>query len=564
MPAMSTILAFIFLILIISIINYNSIYISYGESWNGQNFVSDAQTFGEPTWEMNANCAHPAIMYGYVQGPTEIKFKWRKSTSYGSAFEFNLTIEGLPTKLICPSFNSWNENSFYINDNNIHKIILEYGTKLPAGKTCNMQSSAWWAITTTQNLNKSAAKTEYIPKIEILPSQIDTLEETNKNNSDLGIKSPATTYNLYINSSNIIINYINSSDININVPTYPNGYNTSKEHSPLIINLSEPESDSYLYQNCPIEFKFTPNYSKQILSCALLIDGKERNRTNDIQVNKSNKILYAFNRSECGGHNWEIICNDCQDRVNSSKINFFHIKLKNDTTRVNVSSCDPSKFIYNNISQAITNVTENGTVIIEKGVFHDPIVIIKPLRLEGSKDSLIDLQNENEDAINIKSNYITLCNLNITNCRVGIISDKQKINNIALYSNLVSNCTAGFDIEKCKHLNINGSTIKELREGAIKYDLDGIILKNCMDWDITNNTINAVPTKDLVAGCISFEGCGSPGIIKRNKFYNACSAIFLYDDDIAIDENKLKKDNTIAPSVKQDIIISSEYKRKYG
>jgi len=26
----------------------------------------------------------------------------------------------------------------------------------------------------------------------------------------------------------------------------------------------------------------------------------------------------------------------------------------------------------------------------------------------------------------------------------------------------------------------------------------------------------------------------------------------------------LKKDNTKAPSVKQDIIISSEYKRKYG
>lgn len=530
------------------------------ESWSGENFVPDMQTFGESAWKLNANCDKSATMYKYVKGPAEIKFKWRKSTAYGSAFEFSMTVEDTKTKLICPSIDGWHEGSIYLSDDAVHKIIFEYKRKLSDLPYCNMDSSAW--------LMGSAIPNESLTDIERLAEMKFQPMDVYKESSNFTTRIPEidNSISIHINGSKIVINYINPSNFFTNnsnylekasVDNYEGGIG-SKNDDKLLINLLWPEQESFLSSNVPIGFNFIPLCPEKIPLCSLFIDDMKKNDSRIILLNKSNKFWYTFN--ETGMHSWKVSCRDCEGGFNFSDTIFFNINQKNDTTYVDKKSPDLSKFVYATISDAINNVTENGTVVIRKGVFNEQVEIIKSLKLVGSNDTLLDLQNRRAAAIEIKDSNVIINALRITNCRIGILAgnsiSNRVIKNITLSDNDVSNCSVAFDITNCDNLYIINNKLNSLRGSPAEFS-DAIYLDSCSNWNVSCNIINNKRSiSDDLRSCIYLKDCGR-AILYNNEFSNSSYVVYLKGKGTKVDEKSLKSNNII-DSIKSELIYNEK------
>ena len=265
----------------------------------GENFGPDTQTFGENAWKLNANCDNSATMYKDIKGPCEIVFKWKKSISYGSAFEFSMYVKNIKKKLICPSFDEWNDGSFYIPDDGVHRITWEYKKKASVGQYCNMDSSAW--LKNIVISNKSP--------IEIEPIANMSSSRTNMSQTNFTSSNPViTTSLLNLLNSNIHIN-INISNINDKIPTDENLIYNKSRKSQLVIKSIWPKENDVLPLNVPIKFEFIPFFSNKIPICKLYIDNVEKNKSRSINNNSNNELGYKFNDS--GMHGWQIECSDC-------------------------------------------------------------------------------------------------------------------------------------------------------------------------------------------------------------------------------------------------------------
>jgi parallel beta-helix repeat protein len=470
--------------------------ISHCQIWSGERFTPDTHTFRESTWRLYANCENPASMYKYVEGPCLIKFKWRKSISYGSAFEFSMLVRGTKIKLICPSLETWNEESVYISDNLEHEIIWTYEKKIPIEHYCNMDSSAWLKDVIISNCSSNES---------ILPMNISSAIANRSANitnlSNLPMKNPLIAMNplnLYINSSSIVINMPNNME---EFPVNNSERDKSKEKSSLIVRLLNPEDGAVLPLNAPIEFNFTPLNSTKIPLCTWLIDDtnfQERNISRNINPNNFNKFTHIFN--EIGNHSWSVNCCDCHGKCNSSNKVFFYVAQKNKTVYVNKYD-HIDKFVYSTINEAFDHVTEGGTVQVEKGTYKEQVRINIPSKLIGSVNSVIDLSRVDKcvAAIEINSSNVEIERLRINNSAIGIEANANKeLENIRLINNTISRCAYGIKLQKCSNICLINNNISNCVsrncELSTRYDPNPIILIGCKNHYI-NGTLLRTCTK---------------------------------------------------------------------
>lgn len=498
----------IFIIIILIICLNSVIYVSSGENWSGECFTPDTQTFKENSWRLDANCENSAKMQGYVYGPGLIKFKWRKSISYGSAFEFSMKISGTKNQLVCPSFDKWNEISAYIFDDEKHEVTWTY-TKVPTAENyCKMDSSAWikdivtpgisnTKITLPNNTNSSRL---------IIPAANTNLRYYNLTSKNFSFKM--NTLNFYINTSNLIVNAQNATE---KLPVGNSEFMKPKDKSSLVVKLIWPKNGTVLPLKVPIEFNFTTQNSPMIPLCTWFFDDNRtilKNVSRNIHINSYNQFSYIFD--EIGIHSWRVSCFDCDGNNNSSNKIFFYVNQKNDTTYVNNEFPIVDRFTYATIKDAINNVTNGGTVRIEKGTYNEQVEIIKPLRLIGTNDSSINREFEPKGCvgIEIKSNDVEISGLKIYNCTYGIQADSRK--DIRLINNTISECVKGIKLINSINICVINNTITNCIAGPVGNDymcndnpielikcknhyISGTKLENCrkLDDSCKNDTTNS-------------------------------------------------------------------------
>jgi hypothetical protein len=535
------------IVVFLFILFYNINFV-FGEEWIGEGFVPDTKSFGENTWRLNANCDNSATMEAYIKGPCFVEFRWRKSTSYGSAFEFSLIIEKIKTKLICPSLDEWNYGSIYIPDDNVHRMIWVYKKKLPAERYCDMDSSAW--------IKDIAMSSKSLLNFE--PFIHANLSGTVTSPFNRPISTNSSSY--YINISRA---FINVSNLIEKSSSEENKTSNESKYSQIVITPIWPEENDNLPSYVPIKFDFIPLNSAKIPICTLFIDDKEiyeRNKSRYIINMQHNVFNHTLN--ETGIHNWRVKCCDCEGKCNSSNNIYFFIKsnAKNMTTYVNKNNFDLGRFRYAKIQDAINNVTEGGTVQIENGTYEEQLEISKPLTIKGSKESMINLKGRSDAAIKIKSSNVYIEGFTIANCVIGIMADSSEniasncLENISLFNNTIYDVTNAFYLLNCNNTNVAYNNIYECKDKPYGLDSmrisDAIYLTNCSNYNIYNNTINKiafVSSKSIrkINCCIHLFDCGEALHVLNNELYNSTYGIGFTDAKVVIDEQKLMENNFI-------------------
>ena len=172
--------------------------------------------------------------------------------------------------------------------------------------------------------------------------------------------------------------------------------------------------------------------------------------------------------------------NGSNGSIKPSEINGSSNSTENDLFYVDLNVSDPEKHIYPSIQQAVSNVSNNGTIIVESNFYNEDVVITKPLRLIGTdiEKTIID---GNENSINIKANNVTIKNFTIINGQNGIYASDAK--SILITNNKIQNCSSnGMIFKNCRSITIDGNTVTQSGDFGI-YAANGEL------FDIRNNKI---------------------------------------------------------------------------
>lgn len=487
-----------------------------------------------------------------ISGPAIIQFKW-KIDAWQKIGQLIFSVDG---NLAFECFDrDWIEFSYPLGPGNSHS--LEWTFKKI--KSYPLWDGAGW-IDNIELVRLNSQRNEMLPynngsNIIIngekcnQPIVANCSQDSSKDMIDTIIESAKQAEN-YPSSEKV------GSNITILVQNiiYPfDNLNTKKSN--ITIDQKFPKEKEILSDDVDLEFEYEPSNSSRITNCTLLVDNLEKSSSWNIK-NDINKFNLDRNLIEVGGHGWKIKCCECGGLCNFSRDIYFRLAEDSNETHVDPLNPDEAHFTYSNISQAISNTSDFGMIIIEKGTYRESIEINKPLTIIGiDKPLLLPRPGEDDDRIiTISSSDIDISGLRLQDADYGIyVAGKEEnggVKNISIRNNEISNC--GYDIfaEYCCNSRIIGNLLYYPNKIGICHI--GLGLKKCKNIIIESNRFNEafrVPKKCPMDSCIdmlSYED-KTMAQIKDNTFDYSINGVNIQQEDRQFDLSRirmlLKKNN---------------------
>lgn len=344
----------------------------------------------------------------------------------------------------------------------------------------------------------------------IIPIQEDNLVSSNKPGS-----------NITIFLQNIIYTYRDS----------------NRKKSSIIIEQKSPKDDEILSNDVDLEFEYEPSNCSRITNCTLLIDNIQKAYSQDLNLNQSNKFVLDKNLNGVGRHFWQIECCECAGLCNSSKEGFFKLSGDSITTYVDPLNPDEARFRYRTISQAASNTSDFGKIIIKNGTYKETIEINKPLTIIGRNKPLLHPASGKDDGgiILVSHNDVNIEGLVLQNSKYGIhISggkEDKMLNNITIKENDISACSSEIFMEYCKESIIENNSLYNSNRSGCR---TGIQLEYCNNITIKFNKFNNLSSQQIgyqrMQTCINMLSCDQRTIqelIEGNHFDFAEKALNL-------------------------------------
>jgi hypothetical protein len=434
-----------------------------------------------------------------ISGPTIIRFKWKRDVGPGIG-QLIFSVDG--KKIIECSSRDWTDFSYPLNAERSHTLEWTF-RKI---KSYPLWDGAGWIDNITLVRMDSVGNGEYVDQ---LVNGGNNASDAAKWSTDNRVQIPGFISNNATGDQtkpgvNIIIEKVIYSPPN---PCAIKGNVTIKPIS--------PSENEILSEDGTMKFEFKPSDQKMVTNCTLLIDGKERANSRNIRTNESNELTPDSKLDEVGVYRWNAICCECGVLCNSTKDVYFKIYKNNNTTYVNQTNPDESKFYYKNITYAIERTNPGGTVIIEGGRYEESIVLNKPITIRGEYEpSLISLQNK--DGIKINKDNVNISGLNISGGNNGINIDgtNKALKNINITQNKISKSSSEIKSQNCIDCQIIGNTISDCEKGIPV----GIELNSCKNNKIYSNKINKNHgSPDRISACIAIDGFDN-NTVKDNIF----------------------------------------------
>ncbi len=183
---------------------------------------------------------------------------------------------------------------------------------------------------------------------------------------------------------------------------------------------------------------------------------------------------------------------------------------------------------FNSIQDGIINVSVNGTVYVNNGIYYENIVINKSINISGEdKEKTVIKGNKQGNVVNILNNSCTIQNMNISNggdnSGVRIVSRRNTLINNTLYDNYYG-------------IWIDSNSDNTISNNIFSNNFNAIRLKGVSDSMITKNQIES----NTLEG-INLETCLRI-TIKDNIFENSGIAIsgpIISWDSHIIENNKV-------------------------
>lgn len=267
---------------------------------------------------------------------------------------------------------------------------------------------------------------------------------------------------------------------------------------PPIVELLSPTNGSKLYPNSPIQFIFNVTDDHLLSGCSLYIDDKCVSSEPE-HLNGSQYIFrHQFGKDDV--EKWHGCNIKCYDNFSqwSNKSNLSVYINKPNKVHVDKEKCDGFLY-YDNIQDAIINISINGTIIVEPGTYNGTVIINKSLNLIGNDRPIIN-SNMN-DAIHIAESNVMIKGFKIEkvdqryrSTGILVFCAECIYHNITIVDNIICgrHPARGYNIslhlENVLYSNISDNIINDSQ-------IRGIYLNKVENCNISNNKISNNPIK---------------------------------------------------------------------
>ncbi len=481
-----------------------------------------------------------------VKGPAEVTFWWQCEPLRQGIAELTFTADD--TRRVCDS-SEWSPISYTVRDNNTHQLIWEFrkikcypknagagwiddvcissetptipseikmGNVSDGNMSCDARVISSGVVVELSNFtivaNEVTMETTNVtinPSGDVLinPNEINISSDKVSMNTPEVIMSPAEVVmgNFTMNTSEDVLIRPN----NVGVFTEKIIVVETLQDNVPQIDIISPEDMAKCDINKDIIFEFMPLDDNKLCNCTFYIVGDEENIPYEISNPTTKLTKQISNLPKPGYYTWYVTCCDNAYQCNSSGNRT--IIIKPNVTYVTENS-NPLKYEYNNINSAIENVSEGGTVYIEKRNSDENVFINNPLRLiameiNGTKPVI-------EGVVTINSSDVIIEGLEIRAKTYGIttlLKDEKhdcgpKGPNIPYYDNITisSNIIVGGSLDSislvhCKNITIYKNFVIASMLG-IRPKI-GVRLSDCLIGNVSANNITSSKANICLGMC---------------------------------------------------------------
>lgn len=221
-------------------------------------------------------------------------------------------------------------------------------------------------------------------------------------------------------------------------------------------------------------------------------------------------------------------------------------------------------FIFNIVNasvlqNAIDNAKEGSTIKLSKGVYEGNLIITKPISIIGTEDGVVIKGEGKGTVVTIKSSYVTLKNLSITNSgerhdQLDSAIKAEKVKQCEISNITITDCLFGIDLQRVDNSIISNNTISSkdfslgLRGDGLRiwYSNDNIIKGNhlyksrdMVIWYSHGNTIED-NRGEYGRYSLHFMYAGR-NLVKNNHYqFNSVGIFFMYSKDTIAQGNSVK------------------------
>ena len=523
-----------------------------------------------------------------VQGPAIVTFWWQCGPLRQGIGELSFMVDD--TRHVCSSA-EWSPISYTVRDNKTHQMTWEYrkikcypknagagwiddlcissgipstpsevklenisttstdnassGTRV-ISSGCIIDLSNLTIITEQINMEPNNVTINPFGDVLIRPKEVNiSPDRITMNTSYVDIHSEAISVeakgytnlmvNTSLNATTSALPATQSINVTIDSIASPLKMIPLRTDLPPSISLISPENFKSFFVGVPIAFNFIPVDDIGLERCALYINCSEVNSSAIINGSVEEQTLnYKF--TEIGLYNWHIVCEDESHQFNTSDKRSISIRPDTvyvDKNKTNGPEVESGRWYYKGIQEAIDDVVQGTTIIVEQGEYREIIIINKPARL------IRNLSNDKYNGENIKPKVVG---------RFEIDSDRVLIDGFEILPSQGGSkgvCTKD-DRKRYNYINISHCSIKGNNPDK------GIYVLNSENIMIMDNTIDD-----------NGDG-GSP----MYMYFKDCLAIHIYNNTINKNRSANLKERSVGIELTDcrnvSILHNDIYKTNYG
>ncbi|HPJ84565.1 MAG TPA: hypothetical protein PLY09_07385 [Methanothrix sp.] len=259
------------------------------------------------------------------------------------------------------------------------------------------------------------------------------------------------------------------------------------------VDLMWPNSSGKFFVGTQIDFKFKPVDDGELKKCSLYINCSEVNSST--RINSGEECIITHSINDSGYYKWYVVCEDESYQSNAS--DKWSISIQPTTVYVDKNKTKNNRDesvirYYNGIQEAINDVVENTTIIVEPNQYKENIIINKSINLRGNSTLLFNNRPAVIGTVEICSDDVEFegFELNATSNSYGIYitNDFSMLSGINISNNAIKGYAAGgIYLEKCHDVTIHNNSLDDyFPTGEPKH----IHLIECNRCNIINNIIN--------------------------------------------------------------------------
>jgi hypothetical protein len=333
--------------------------------------------------------------------------------------------------------------------------------------------------------------------------------------------------NTSVNTTTSAIPVIQSINVTVDSILSPVKVRPLQQDASPSVSLISPKDSSKFFVGNTIAFKFKPTDDDDVLEkCILYIGGHEVNNSTNIKSDSEADLLHIFNTP--GIYNWNIVCEDhshqrsISDYIGCVSIQPYDVYVdKNKTKGLDESG----RMYYSSIQEAIDDVVENMTVIVEPGIYEENLIIDKSISIRGNKSEF-----GAKPKVIGRNNIVTIESSNVE------FNDFEISGSSGPYARAI--CA-----ENCGNISITNNTIVGFTQYAI-------YICNGFNINVTKNNLSGSGVTNDGGVCLNR---GNSSNISHNNITDVYNGIEIYHHD-----SPSIKDNYVKDAAYGICIISSE------